>query len=249
VNAVSWNHRFDQTVSQTGAVDDQAEPGRWFALRSSSVPFDYYPSTLTHDDYPDISPTGRSVDTIAVGAVLIAYNWPKTNVDRYRRVQRFVEFFPKITEFQKPPRHSKWREVNLAAQLPGWTRFEAAQAWLDSQASQATQASAESAPGFPQAVKLDGVVRSGATGVPAQNDACFTSSSFSGRSSRAGDVFRSQREWEAGSAGGCGFGGPNEHIVYVLVPSCAAPSILASWVGRARLHCIIVRPMFVRLSA
>jgi hypothetical protein len=25
----------------------------------------------------------------------------------------------------------KWQEVNLAAVLPGWTRFEGAQAWLD----------------------------------------------------------------------------------------------------------------------
>jgi TRAP-type uncharacterized transport system substrate-binding protein len=134
---------------------------------------DYYPSTLTHDDYPEIIPTGQSVDTIAVSAVLIAYNWPKTNVDRYRRVQRFVEaLFPKIAEFQKPPRHSKWREVNLAAQLPGWTRFEAAQAWLDSQSSQATQASAEKTSGFPLTVKMDGVAR--APAVPntlSQNDA------------------------------------------------------------------------------
>jgi TRAP-type uncharacterized transport system substrate-binding protein len=95
---------------------------------------DYLPATLTHDDYPELIASGGSVDTIAVGAVLIAYNWQKTNVDRYRRVQRFVEaFFPKIGEFQKPPRHVKWREVNLAANLPGWTRFEVAQAWLDSQ--------------------------------------------------------------------------------------------------------------------
>jgi hypothetical protein len=48
-------------------------------------------------------------------------------------VQRFVEaFFPKIAFFQQPPRHPKWHDVNLAATLPGWTRFEAAQAWLDS---------------------------------------------------------------------------------------------------------------------
>jgi hypothetical protein len=73
------------------------------------------------------------VDTVAVSAVLFAYGWPKTNVDRYRRVQRFVEaFFPRIGDFQRPPRHPKWHDVNLAATLPGWTRFEAAQAWLDS---------------------------------------------------------------------------------------------------------------------
>jgi TRAP-type uncharacterized transport system substrate-binding protein len=94
---------------------------------------DYLPATLAHDDYPELIAPGETVDTVAVGAVLISYNWPKTNVDRYRRVQRFVEaFFPKIAFFQQPPRHPKWHDVNLAATLPGWTRFEAAQAWLDS---------------------------------------------------------------------------------------------------------------------
>jgi TRAP-type uncharacterized transport system substrate-binding protein len=101
---------------------------------------DYLPATLGHDDYPELIPPGATVDTVAVGAVLIAYNWPKTNVDRYRRVQRFVEaFFPKISEFQKPPRHPKWREVNIAATLPGWNRFEVAQQWLDSQRVQQAQ--------------------------------------------------------------------------------------------------------------
>jgi uncharacterized protein len=135
---------------------------------------DYYPSSLTHDDYPDIIPAGQSIDTIAVGAVLIAYNWPKTNVDRYRRVQRFVDaLFPKIGEFKKPPRHPKWREVSLAAQLPGWTRFEAAQAWLDARASQPTQASVEKPPGFPQATKIDGPARQGAPNALSQNDAAL----------------------------------------------------------------------------
>lgn len=129
---------------------------------------DYYPSTLTHDDYPDVIAAGQSVDTISVGAVLIAYNWQKkVNADRYRRVQRFVEaFFPKIAEFRKPPRHAKWREVNLATKLPGWTRFEAAQAWLDNQHA---EASAEQQ-GVRQTVKLDGIARSGVPNVPAQND-------------------------------------------------------------------------------
>jgi uncharacterized protein len=94
---------------------------------------DYLPATLAQNDYPELMAPGETVDTVAVGAVLIAYNWPKTNVDRYRRVQRFVEaFFPRIADFQRAPHHPKWRDVNIAASLPGWTRFEAAQAWLDS---------------------------------------------------------------------------------------------------------------------
>jgi uncharacterized protein len=119
-------------------VRSMSKLGREDGLHLVPIPYpkqladDYLPATLTHDDYPELVPAGESVDTVAVSAVLIAYNWPKTNLERYSRVQRFVEaFFPKIAEFQKPPRHVKWREVNLAATLPGWKRFDAAQAWLD----------------------------------------------------------------------------------------------------------------------
>jgi TRAP transporter TAXI family solute receptor len=92
---------------------------------------DYLPTRLASEDYPGLIEPGRTVDTIAVGAVLIAYNWPKDS-ERYRRLARFVEaFFPRLAEFQRPPRHAKWRETNLAAVLPGWTRFEPAERWLE----------------------------------------------------------------------------------------------------------------------
>src|SRR4051794_4581564 len=91
---------------------------------------DYLPTALTNADYPGLIAPGQKVDTVAVSAVLIAFNWPK-NTDRYRRIQRFVDaFFPRLDEFQKAPRHPKWREANLAAVLPGWKRFEGADEWL-----------------------------------------------------------------------------------------------------------------------
>ena len=91
---------------------------------------DYLPTLLTNDDYPGLIEPGKSVDTIAVGAVLIAYNWPQ-NTDRYRRIAKFVDaFFPRIAEFHKPPRHPKWREANLAATVPGWKRLPAAEEWV-----------------------------------------------------------------------------------------------------------------------
>ncbi len=91
---------------------------------------DYLPTTFTHDDYPNLIEAGTSVDSVAVGAVLIAYNWPK-GTDRYQRTVKFVEqFFPRLAEFQKAPRHPKWKEANLAATLPGWKRFDAAEEWL-----------------------------------------------------------------------------------------------------------------------
>ncbi len=92
---------------------------------------DYLPAVLGHGDYPGIVEDGHDVNTIAVSAVLIAYNWPR-DTDRYRRIANFVDaFFPKLAALQKPPHHPKWRETNLAAVLPGWTRFPAAQEWLD----------------------------------------------------------------------------------------------------------------------
>jgi TRAP transporter TAXI family solute receptor len=91
---------------------------------------DYLPTTLSSEDYPNLIAPGQKVESIAVGAVLIAFNWPKGS-DRYRRIQSFVDrFFPRLAEFQKPPRHPKWREANLAAVLPGWKRFDGAEEWL-----------------------------------------------------------------------------------------------------------------------
>jgi TRAP-type uncharacterized transport system substrate-binding protein len=92
---------------------------------------DYLPATLTSKDYPNLIADGETVDTIAVPAVLAAYNWsPKT--DRYRKLANFVDaFFTKFPQFQKPPFHPKWKEVSLTAPLTDWQRFPAAKQWLD----------------------------------------------------------------------------------------------------------------------
>jgi hypothetical protein len=87
---------------------------------------DYLPAKLTNDDYPNLIPKGSSVDTVAIPSVLAVYNWPR-DTDRYRRVSLFIDaFFTKFPEFQKAPRHIKWKETNLSATLRGWKRFPAA---------------------------------------------------------------------------------------------------------------------------
>ncbi|MEQ1695406.1 MAG: TAXI family TRAP transporter solute-binding subunit [Hyphomicrobiaceae bacterium] len=92
---------------------------------------DYLPSRLTHEDYPDFIQTGQSIDTVAVSAVLAAYNWAP-NSDRGRRLTKFVDaFLGKFAELRKDPRHPKWREVNLLAEVPGWQRLPAAKTWLE----------------------------------------------------------------------------------------------------------------------
>jgi TRAP-type uncharacterized transport system substrate-binding protein len=85
---------------------------------------------FTSEDYPGLVADGETVDTIAVPSVLAVYNWPK-NTDRYRRLARFVEaLYSKWDKFQEPPRHPKWKDVNLAATVPGWTRWSVAEDML-----------------------------------------------------------------------------------------------------------------------
>lgn len=92
---------------------------------------DYYTlGELSSKDYPALLPSGQQIDTIAVPAVLAVYNW-KSSTDRYRRVQRFVDrLFKNWDKFQNPPFHPKWRDVNLAATVPGWTCFSVAEEML-----------------------------------------------------------------------------------------------------------------------
>jgi len=90
----------------------------------------YTVGELTHEDYPTLVPDGQRVDTLAVPFVLAAYNWPK-QTDRYRKVERFVlRLFENWDKLRQPPFQPKWRDVNLAATVPGWTRFPAAEEQL-----------------------------------------------------------------------------------------------------------------------
>jgi uncharacterized protein len=123
------------------------EDGR---LHLVDIPYDtrvqdlYLPSTFTSNEYPNLIPQGQKVETPAAGTLLISYNWPE-NSDRYRRVATFVDaFFSKIDEFDKPPRHPKWREASISATIPGWQRFKAAQDWLDLHQHSAASAATES---------------------------------------------------------------------------------------------------------
>src|SRR5258708_8270259 len=71
----------------------------------------HLPPNLPPAHYPTILPPPHPPPSTPLTAVLISYNWPKSNVHRYQSVQRFVEaFFSNIGEFGKPPRHPTCRE-------------------------------------------------------------------------------------------------------------------------------------------
>lgn len=109
------------------------------ALRILPIPYsqalqhDFLPSKLQHADYPNIIADGESVDTVAVESALFAYNWPARS-QRYGLLENFTQsLFSHFPELRGDGHHPKWREVNLAAQLPGWERFGPAERWLDRQ--------------------------------------------------------------------------------------------------------------------
>ena len=86
----------------------------------------YIPATLTAQDYPGFIKPGEKVETLGVQTVLAVYNWGRES-DRYRRVQRFIErYFDLFEKLHVPPYHPKWKSVNLAANVPGWIRYNVA---------------------------------------------------------------------------------------------------------------------------
>jgi TRAP-type uncharacterized transport system substrate-binding protein len=109
-------------------VDQDSLPGTDF----TPVIAEYLPAEFTSKTYPNLVPEGTSVPTLANRALLVTYGWPEGSV-RYNRVTKFVnELFGKIDEFHSPSRHPKWAEINLWADIPGWTRFKPASQWLAS---------------------------------------------------------------------------------------------------------------------
>ena len=105
-------------------------------FRFLAIPLDpavtatYLPTRLTAADYPALVPSDQPVDTVAVGTMLAAANL-QVGSERYRNLVNFVEaFFTGFQTLLEPGHHPKWREVNIAADLPGWRRFPPAEQWL-----------------------------------------------------------------------------------------------------------------------
>ena len=134
---------------------------------------DYLPARFSHDDYPDLIAKGEAVDTVALGAVLAVYNWPAGH-ERHERVGRLVNlFFSSSADFQKPPRHPKWREANLAAPFSGWVRFKPAQDWLDRRLAESGSVSGSGKPVAVEPQRARELAEKVAPGNPAEQQRLF----------------------------------------------------------------------------
>jgi len=131
-------------VFLTSKPIDAFSRGKWDpGFKFLAVPYDpngfYLPSELTNSDYPQLIPQGQTIDTIAIPTILAAYNWPRDS-DRYRRVARLTNYlFDRLSKLQGPGFHPAWKDVNVAAKVPGLNRLAAAQEWLDAHAGSKSQ--------------------------------------------------------------------------------------------------------------
>jgi branched-chain amino acid transport system substrate-binding protein len=104
---------------------------------------EYLPAQLSAEDYPTLLSGSAPVGTIAAEAVLASFNWQPGN-DRYRRLALLVDsLFTRMAQLQRPPFHPKWQELAPLASVVGWTRFKAAQDWIDHNATVGSAATPE----------------------------------------------------------------------------------------------------------
>jgi len=91
----------------------------------------YLPAQLGAADYPGLIPGDQKVETIAVPSVLAVFKWQQDH-ERGKRLVRFVDYlFDRFSKLQTDPGyHPKWRELNLAASVPGWQRYPPMQSKL-----------------------------------------------------------------------------------------------------------------------
>lgn len=121
-----------------GFVHSAAKPnsfiggiGKDAGVKLLPVPYEpldelYVPSQFSAVEYPNLVKPGQFVDTIAVQTVLATLD-RSPSADRTRRVRRFIElFFERFDRFKGLGYQPAWKDVNLNAQIPGWTRHELA---------------------------------------------------------------------------------------------------------------------------
>ncbi len=91
---------------------------------------DLLPANLKNEHYPNLIGEDQAVSTMSTSVVLAVYNWRKKS-PRYEKLEIFVnKLFSQVSDFQNNARHGKWENINVAASVPGWDRFEPAKEFL-----------------------------------------------------------------------------------------------------------------------
>jgi hypothetical protein len=88
------------------------------AIPKTHVSDQYSPAQLTEEAYPWLD---REVETVAVRAVLIAYDFKGKQCDNVAMVARLIK--ENLDELRERLGHEKWRDVDPDAEVAGWERY------------------------------------------------------------------------------------------------------------------------------
>jgi hypothetical protein len=91
----------------------------------------YCPMRLTARDQAHLIGAEDKVDTIGVPTALLAVDAAPDSPRAGRLAPVIDRLFPKFDQTLGSLHDSQWKDVNLAATIPGWPRFAPTQAWLD----------------------------------------------------------------------------------------------------------------------
>jgi uncharacterized protein len=91
----------------------------------------YLPASLSHDDYPGLIAGSVALPTVATGLLLLTADRSSDPAFESNIESFIATLFSKIDTLKTGRHHPKWRDVNLAAALPGFVRAEAAENWLN----------------------------------------------------------------------------------------------------------------------
>jgi len=85
----------------------------------------YLPATVEADAIASLTGAGK-LETIAVSTLLAVFDWAPSH-SRYSNVTNFITtFFAAIPQLRKESSASIWRQLDINAHPPGWTRYAAA---------------------------------------------------------------------------------------------------------------------------
>jgi hypothetical protein len=121
-------------VGDAKALADFGKDGRFHVL---SVPYVttlqglYYPMRLTAREEANLISGDDKVDTIGVPMALLAIDAAPDSPRAVRLSALTDRLFGQFDQNLGALAGSRWKDVNLAARIPGWPRFGATQAWLD----------------------------------------------------------------------------------------------------------------------
>ena len=90
----------------------------------------YAPAMLTAKSYHGLAQEGGVTETLSVSYAVAVFNWKK-GTERYYKLRKFADvLYSGIGDLQTGQFQAAWTDVNISADLPGWTRYVSADEWL-----------------------------------------------------------------------------------------------------------------------